>query len=331
MLTRRRILELSAAGASVIALPAGVVSGINPAAARTAVDFDVPRGGCDCHVHVFGDPAKFPFAEKRIYTPPQASVEQLLELQGALKLERVVVVQPSVYGSDNSCTVDAVRRLGVRGRGVAVIDKTTTRASLEEMNAAGIRGVRLNLETNTAGRFDPSSAKELLDTTAEQTKGLGWHIQMYTRTSVIAALKDHLAKLPFSVVFDHFGRADPAQGPKQEGFDALTELVKSGRAYVKISGAYRVSKQAPDFADVTPLAQALVEANPDRIVWGTDWPHPNSDHGRGKPLTEISPPFAIDDGLLLNQLTKWVPDAATRKKILVDNPSRLYGFDVSRA
>jgi predicted TIM-barrel fold metal-dependent hydrolase len=328
MLTRRRMLELGAAGASAIALPAGVVSGTRPAAARTAVAFDVPRGGCDCHVHVFGDPAKFPFAEKRVYTPPQASVEQLLDLQGALKLERVVVVQPSVYGSDNSCTVDAVRRLGARGRGVAVIDKTTTRASLEEMNAAGIRGVRLNLETNTAGRFDPSSAKDLLDATAEQTKGLGWHIQMYTRTSVIAALKDHLAKLPFPVVFDHFGRADPAKGVKQEGFDALTELVRSGRAYVKISGAYRVSQKAPDFADVTPLAQALVEADPDRIVWGTDWPHPNSDHGRGKPLTEISPPFAIDDGLLLNQLTKWVPDAAIRKKILVDNPSRLYGFDV---
>ena len=328
MLTRRRMLEISAAGASAIALPAGVVSGARAAAARTAVNFDVPRGGCDCHVHVFGDPGKFPFAEKRIYTPPEASVEQLLDLQGALKLERVVVVQPSVYGSDNSCTVDAVRRLGARGRGVAVIDQSTTRASLQEMNAAGIRGVRLNLETNTAGRFDPAAAKALLDTTAEQINGLGWHIQMYTRTSIIAALKEHLAKLPFPVVFDHFGRADPTLGTNQPGFDALTELMKSGDAYVKISGAYRVSQKAPDYADATPLAQALVQANPDRIVWGTDWPHPNSDHGRGKPLSEISPPFAIDDGLLLNQLVKWVPDAALRKKILVDNPARLYGFDV---
>src|SRR5262245_17314845 len=196
------------------------------------------------------------------------------------------------------------------------------------MNAAGVRGVRLNLETNTAGQFDPSSAKALLDATAEQTRGLGWHIQMYTRLSVVAALKEHLAKLPFPVVFDHFGRANPALGANQAGFDALLDLVKSCDAYVKISGAYRVSQKEPDYADVTPLAQALVQANPDRIVWGTDWPHPNSDHGRGKPLTEISPPFAIDDGLLLNQLAKWAPDAATRKKILVDNPARLYGFEV---
>ncbi len=129
------------------------------------------------------------------------------------------------------------------------------------------------------------------------------------------------------MVFDHFGRAAAARGPDQPGFDALLELMKSGRAYVKISGAYRVSEQAPVFADATPLAQALVAANPDRVVWGSDWPHPNSDYGRGKPLTEIAPPFPIDDGLLLSQLPKWVPDAGLRKKILVDNPARLYGFE----
>ena len=328
MITRRGMLQLGAAGASAVALQGGVVLDANPAAARTAVDFDVPAGACDCHVHVFGDPQKFPFAEKRIYTPPQASVEELNDLQRALKLDRVVIVQPSVYGTDNSCTVDGVRQLGQRGRGVAVIDKATPRAALEEMNAAGIRGVRLNLETNTAGRFEPDAAKQLIDTTADQIRGLGWHIQLYTRTSVISALKDHFAQLPFPVVFDHFGRGDPAQGPNQPDFAALLDLLKAGRAYVKISGAYRVSKKAPDYSDVTPLAQALVAANPDRIVWGTDWPHPNSDAGRGKPLTEISAPFPIDDGLLLNQLTKWVPDAAVRKKILVDNPARLYGFDV---
>jgi predicted TIM-barrel fold metal-dependent hydrolase len=247
-------------------------------------------------------------------------------VQRDLHLERVVVVQPSVYGTDNACTVDAVRRMGARARGVAVIDKATPRQALEEMAAAGIRGVRLNLETNTAGRFDPADAKAVLDTTAEQIRGLNWHVQIYTRTSVIAALKDHLARMPFPVVIDHFGRGNPAQGPAQPDFAALLELVRSGAVYVKISGAYRISDKAPDFADVTPLAQALVAANPDRIVWGTDWPHPNSDYGRGKPLREISPPFPIDDGLLLNQLPKWVPEAAARKKILVDNPARLYGF-----
>jgi predicted TIM-barrel fold metal-dependent hydrolase len=324
MLTRRAMLgQVGAAASAAWAMRAGAAAG---AAGRTAIDFDVPRGACDCHVHVFGDPAKFPFAEKRIYTPPQASIDELLELQRDLHLERVVVVQPSVYGTDNACTVDAVRRMGARARGVAVIDKATPRQALEEMAAAGIRGVRLNLETNTAGRFDPADAKAVLDTTAEQIRGLNWHVQIYTRTSVIAALKDHLARMPFPVVIDHFGRGNPAQGPAQPDFAALLELVRSGAVYVKISGAYRVSDKAPDFADVTPLAQALVAANPDRIVWGTDWPHPNSDYGRGKPLTEISPPFPIDDGLLLNQLPKWVPEAAARKKILVDNPARLYGF-----
>jgi predicted TIM-barrel fold metal-dependent hydrolase len=293
---------------------------------RAPVDFEIPRGACDCHVHVFGDPAKFPFAERRIYTPPQASVEHLLELQRDLHLDRVVVVQPSVYGADNACTIDAVRQMGARARGVAVIDKSTSRKALEEMAAAGIRGVRLNLETNSAGRFDPADAKAVLDATAEQIRGLGWHVQIYTRTSVIAALKDHLARMPFPVVIDHFGRGNPAQGPSQPNFAALLDLVRSGAVYVKISGAYRISEKAPDFGEVTPLAQALVATNPDRIVWGTDWPHPNSDYGRGKPLTEISPPFPIDDGLLLNQLPKWVPDAALRKKILVDNPARLYGF-----
>jgi hypothetical protein len=185
MLTRRAMLgQVGAAASAAWAMRAGAAAG---AAGRTAIDFDVPRGACDCHVHVFGDPAKFPFAEKRIYTPPQASIDELLELQRDLHLERVVVVQPSVYGTDNACTVDAVRRMGVRARGVAVIDKATPRQALEEMAAAGIRGVRLNLETNTAGRFDPADAKAVLDTTAEQIRGLNWHVQIYTRTSVIAA------------------------------------------------------------------------------------------------------------------------------------------------
>jgi len=328
MISRRKMLQLGVAGASAAALSSARVSRSNAAAARTAVNFDIPAGACDCHVHVFGDPAKFPFAAKRVYTPPQASADELLNLQRDLKLDRVVIVQPSVYAADNSCTLDGIRQLGARARGVAVIDKSTTRTALEEMNGAGIRGVRLNLETNTAGGFDPASAKALLDTTAAQIDGLRWHVQMYTRPSVISGLKDHLAQLPFPVVFDHFGRLNPAHGLNQDGFDALADLMKAGRAYVKISGAYRVSEKAPDYADVTPLAQALVQANPDRIVWGTDWPHPNSDFGRGKPLTELAPPFPIDDGLLLNQLTKWVPDPAIRKKILVDNPARLYGFDV---
>src|SRR5438876_530096 len=164
MLTRRAMLgqASAAAGAACVVPPRLAIS----ATPRSAVSFDVPRGACDCHVHVFGDPAKFPFAEKRVYTPPSATVEELLALQRDLHLDRVVVVQPSVYGTDNACTVDAVRRMGPRARGVAVIDQSISRAALAEMAEAGIRGVRLNLETNSAGRFNSSDAKALLDATA---------------------------------------------------------------------------------------------------------------------------------------------------------------------
>jgi predicted TIM-barrel fold metal-dependent hydrolase len=319
------MLQAGAAGASLMTMRNGFAAAET---ARSAVDFDVPRGACDCHVHI-QEPDKFPYAANRVYTPPPSTVQELTELQRALKLERVVVVQPSIYATDNACTLDAVRRIGARARAVVVIGENTSRAALEEMAGIGARGVRLNLETGTSGPFDPGRAKALLDRVAEQIRGLNWHVQFYTRPQVIAGLKDHLAQMPFPVVFDHFARAGATQGPSQPGFDAVLELVKMGRAYVKISGAYRVSEKAPDYADVTPLAQALVAANSDRIVWGTDWPHPNSDWGRGKPLTEIAPPFPIDDGLLLNQLVKWVPDAATRKKILVDNPARLYGFEMA--
>jgi hypothetical protein len=154
---------------------------------------------------------------------------------------------------------------------------------------------------------------------------VGNHVQMFVALSVISALKDYFMQFPYPVVFDHFGQPKAPQGVGQPGFANLLELIKSGHAYVKISGAYRVSTQAPAYADATALAQALVAANPDRIVWGTDWPHPNGASARS--IAEIATPFPIDDGLLLNELTKWVPDAATRKKILVDNPARLYGFE----
>jgi predicted TIM-barrel fold metal-dependent hydrolase len=150
--------------------------------AGTPVDFEVPPGACDCHVHVVGDPLRFPFAQRRVYTPPPASIEQLLEFQRRLRFARVVVVQPSVYGSDNACTLDAVRRIGGRARGIVVIDRSTPRDLLQEMAAAGIRGVRVNLETDTAG-FDPAAAKNMIDRTAERIGGLGWHIQIYARTS----------------------------------------------------------------------------------------------------------------------------------------------------
>jgi predicted TIM-barrel fold metal-dependent hydrolase len=273
-------------------------------------------------VHIF-DPAGFPYANERVYTPPTASLQDLRDLQTALHFDRVVIVQPSVYGTDNSCTLDAIRKLAPRARGVAVIDHTTSASALDDMAAAGIRGVRLNFET--AGESNPDAIRRGVAAVAEQVRTRNWHVQFNTSLSVIAALKDDFAALPFPVVFDHFARAKAALGPSQPGFEALLALVKSGRAYVKISAAYRTSDKAPDFPEALPLAQALIAANPDRIVWGSNWPHP----GRGATRADIAPPYPNDDGLLLNQLPKWAPDAAIRRKILVDNPARLYGFEAS--
>jgi len=165
------------------------------------------------------------------------------------------------------------------------------------------------------------------DATARLIDGLGWHVQLYARTSIVAALARHIAGLPFPLVIDHFGCAKPAPAPRPAGFDTLLDLLAAGTVYVKLSGAYRLSHDAPDYADMAPLAQAVVEANPARILWGTDWPHTNSAYGRGRLLTETAPPLPIDDGRLMNALATWVPDAGLRKQILVDNPARLYGFE----
>jgi predicted TIM-barrel fold metal-dependent hydrolase/predicted NBD/HSP70 family sugar kinase len=295
---------------------------------RTAVGFQVPEDACDCHVHVFGTAAQFPFATTRGYTPPPASVDELAALLRALRLSRVVIVQPSIYGTDNSCTLDGMRRLGPdRARGVAVIGETTSEAELDAMHRAGIRGVRVNLET--AGESDPDRARRLLADAAARIAGRGWHIQVYTRLAVIAALSEQVASLTAPVVFDHFGGAQAAGGVGQPGFSALLDLVRAGHAYVKVSAAYRSSNAAPAYADVAPLARALIDANPERIVWGSDWPHPHAaapGAAAGAGLAEPTPFYDIDDGLALNQLADWAPDAATRRKVLVENPARLYDF-----
>jgi predicted TIM-barrel fold metal-dependent hydrolase len=288
------------------------------------VSFAVPDGACDCHVHVFGRAARFPFAARRGYTPPAASAAALLHLHEALRLSRVVIVQPSVYGSDNSCTLAGMRRLGRRrARGVAVIDDRTSNAALDDMHRAGIRGVRVNLAT--AGESDPAQARRNLAAVVARVAPLGWHVQVYTELSVIAALKDEVPGLGVPIVFDHFGGARASGGVDQPGFEALLALVGAGHAYVKVSAAYRSSAKAPAYDDVAPLARALIGANPDRILWGTDWPHPHA-AAPGAALDAITPSYDIDDGLALNQLRAWAPNAAIRRKILVGNPARLYDF-----
>jgi predicted TIM-barrel fold metal-dependent hydrolase len=214
---------------------------------------------------------------------------------------------------------------GNNARGVAVIDDKTPESELDAMARAGIRGIRINLATGAAAP-DPAAARKRFQAAAERVKTRRWHIQMYVTLPVISSIKDLVLASPVPVVFDHFGRAQAALGVGQPGFSDLVELLRSGKAYVKVSGAYRVSHQGPDFADAAPLAKALIAANPERIVWGTDWPHPNSEPMAGYGPMDVRPFFPIDDGRLLNQLPVWAPDAGVRKQILVDNPVRLYGF-----
>jgi predicted TIM-barrel fold metal-dependent hydrolase len=295
----------------------------------TPVSFDVPLGACDCHTHIHGDPEKFPFFVGRLYTPEAASPEEMAALHNSLHIQRVVIVTPSVYGTDNSATLYGIKARGTDARGVAVIDENTPESDLDAMDRAGIRGIRLNL--TTGGTNDPAVARQRLQTGLDRVKDRSWHVQLYTNLKMISALKDAFAAAPLPVVFDHFAGAQAALGPDQPGFADVLDLVGSGNAYVKISGAYRASKAAPDYADALPLAKALIAANPDRIVWGTDWPHPDSVTPPGNKPTDVTPLFQIDDGRLLNQLPAWAPDAAIREKILVANPARLYGFEGRRA
>jgi predicted TIM-barrel fold metal-dependent hydrolase len=212
----------------------------------------------------------------------------------------------------------------LRARAIAVIDQQTPPAALDALHAGGVRGIRLNLATS--GQTDPVAARGRLQKAIEQLGGRGWHIQMYTGMAVIDAIQPQIAASPIPIVFDHFGGAQAALGTGQPGFDALLALVRAGKAYVKISGAYRSSNARPDYADAVPLAKALIAANPQRILWGSDWPHPDSSIVAGRKATDIAPLLPIDDGRVLNQLPVWAPDAAQRKTILVDNPARLYGF-----
>lgn len=324
MLTRRDVIKAGfVAGLSGFAGGGQALFAVAPQP-RTKVSFDVPPGACDCHVHVFGDPKQYPFFSGRTYTPEPASVAELKQLLSALRLERVVIVQPSVYGTDNSCTIDGMRALGNMARGVAVIDDKTSDADLDAMGKSGIRGIRLNLAT--AGITDPAVARQRFQNAVARAKGRGWHIQFNTQPSIIGALNDMFQASPVPIVIDHFGGATAAAGPQQPGFQALVDLVKSGKAYVKISGAAdSVSTQA-DLADVAPLARALVSANPQRILWGTNWPHPGSAPVAGRKPTDLAPSMPTDDGKVLNLLPVWVPDAAVRRLILVENPARLYGW-----
>jgi predicted TIM-barrel fold metal-dependent hydrolase len=320
VITRRDTFRVAIAASSFLRARLGFAKASQPA---TPVNFDVPPGACDCHTHIFGDPRRFPLWAGRTYTPETASPEEMAELHRALHMQRVVIVNPSIYGTDNSATLFGIEARGANARGVAVIGERTSDRDLDRMAGQGIRAIRINL--TTAGQTDPAIARRRFLAAVKRVQPRAWHIQMYTTLEVISGIQDLVRASPVPVVFDHFGGAQAALGVRQPGFADLVALVHSGKAYVKISGAYRAS-MLPDYADVKPLAQMLIAANADRIIWGSDWPHPNADAQKGHPLTEVTPLYRVDDGRLLNLLPVWAPDAAVRKKILVDNPARLYGF-----
>jgi len=324
MISRRQVLLGSiAAGVATVFRPVDFVSA-GASQPSTPVNFAVPAGACDCHTHIFGDARQFPWSAGRTYTPESASIAEMRTLHRALHMDRVVIVNPSVYGADNSCTLDAVKQLGPRARAIAVIDDQTSASQLDEMDRAGVRGIRLNFET--FGQTNPDAARKPFQSAVQRLAGRKWHIQLYTRLAVIAGLQKEIMASPLPVVFDHFGGAQGPLGTGQPGFGAMLDLVRSGKAYVKISGAYRVSTKAPDYPDAAPLAKALIAANPERIVWGSDWPHPTGGALPGHSASDLAPLLQIDDGRLLNQLAVWAPDAGVRKTILVDNPARLYRF-----
>jgi len=323
MITRRKVLLGSMAVGAAAILPAKFLAA-GASQPSAPVNFAVPPNACDCHTHIFGDPRQFPWFSGRSYTPESASVAEMRALHRALHMDRVVIVNPSVYGADNSCTLDAMRQLGPRARGIAVIDDKTSLAQLEEMDRAGIRGIRLNFEN--FGQTNPDVARKTFQSAVGRMAGRKWHIQIYTRLAVIESLHKEIMAAPVPVVLDHFGGAKASLGTGQPGFDTLLDLVRSGKAYVKVSGAYRSSDKAPDYPDMAPLAKALIAANSQRMVWGSDWPHPTGGAQAGHSASDLAPLLQIDDGRLLNQLPVWAPDPAIREAILVDNPARLYGF-----
>jgi predicted TIM-barrel fold metal-dependent hydrolase len=286
----------------------------------------LPVGSCDCHTHVFGRTDHYPLAPDRQYTPGQAQLEDMLRLHDQLGIERVVIVHPSPYASDNSCTVDALLALGERGRGVAVIDEMTSDVQLQAMHHAGVRGVRINLETD--GIHDPAFATRQLLWAHDRVKDLGWHLQLYTNLAVFASLEPALDQLTVPVVLDHFCRAQAALGPNQAHFGNLLQRVQQGQVWVKLSAPHRVSN-APDCADVAVMVKALIAANPDRLLWGSDWPHPGAALGQPRQREVVEAFHPIDDGRALNRMIEWIDDPITLAKILAHNPAKLYDFEAT--
>ena len=320
MLTRRTMI--STAGGLLVS--AGLGRGFAARnTAKTSLGFEIPPGACDSHIHVIGDPVVFPMSRDRDYTPPRSTTDDYKRMQQGLHCERAIIVTPTIYGSDNSATLDAIRVLGRdRARGVGLIDARASSSHLDSIALDGIVGIRLFLAGD--GPFNPAVAARRLRAGIETAAKRGWHVQISTPPDVIASVAKHLKSFRVPVVLDYFAWIQG--GVDQPGFGTVLSLLKAGHIYVKLAEPYRLSKDAPDYQDLNPVIQALVAANPDRILWGSGWPHVDSSPPVGHAKTDLLPDLPVDTVHLLNLLPAWVPDAEIRRKILVDNPSRLYGF-----
>lgn len=324
MLTRRKVLLTGLlAGASGM-FHRGGGAGATASQPQTKVTFEVPPGATDCATHIYGDTKRYPYWEGRTYTPEPATVAELRQVMRTLRVDRVVIVQASTYGTDNSCVLDSIREIGAGARGVAVIDDKTTEASLDDMHRGGMRGIRLSL--GNQGATDLAGTRQRLKAASDRLKNrTGWSALISGSPGTWEALRDDLAAFAAPIVVDHFGEPRVGDGVAQPGFAAVLSLVKSGKAYVKLSNADTLTRQ-PDMSDMTPFAKALISANPQRVVWGTAWPHPSAGAVPGRKSTDLALHRQVDDGRVMNMLPIWAPDAARRKLILVDNAARLYGF-----
>jgi predicted TIM-barrel fold metal-dependent hydrolase len=267
-----------------------------------------PPGVTDTHFHIFGPEDRYPYVPNRRFTPPDASVESYRKLHRTLGIERAVLVQPSGYGTDNRRQLDAAAVLEIPTRVIVVVPPTITDQELEKLHRAGARGVRF-IPTQPGGL-----PLDQLEAFAERMNGIGWHIQLMLAPAHLLELAPRLQKLSCTFVIDHMADIQAAEGPEQPAFQALLQLIHSGRCWVKLSAGYHMSREHPPYRDAIPLVHALVEARPDRLVWGSDWPHANHEG--------VMP----NSTNLFDLLLDWVPDQVTRNRILVDNPAQLYGF-----
>lgn len=284
-----------------------------PLAEVEPATFDVPEGACDTHAHLIGDGVRYPFVSERSYTPPPAPEQAYLAMLAACGMARGVLVQVSVHGTDNRLLLEALRRRPHRLRGVAVVAADVSDRELEALHAAGVRGLRINV------LFGGGVGFAALETLAQRIAPLGWHLQFLVDARDLPPLMPRLEKLTLPCVIDHMGHMPVAEGLQSAGFRALMQCVRDLGWWVKLSGAYRISTRFDqDFDDVVPWAQTLIAAAPDRMLWGSDWPH-------------VAIPRMPNTGRLRNLLATWAPDPLQRQRILVNNPERLYGFPSAQA